>query len=118
MTLDYGTNIQTKVDGSNVTITCYVQSGFTADDVKVTVEGDDVVIQAEFKKVVGANREEKSFSRRIHLPEGVMHNTIEASYDEKSGHLTIKARRREPEPKKQPSPPPLRREVNIPISFK
>lgn len=39
---------------------------------------------AEFKKVVGANREEKSFSRRIHLPEGVMHNTIEASYDEKS----------------------------------
>lgn len=55
MTLDYGTNIQTKVDGSNVTITCYVQSGFTADDVKVTVEGDDVVIQGRVYLMTNEN---------------------------------------------------------------
>lgn len=42
MTLD---SVQTRVEGDQVTLNCYLQPGFVAEDLHVSVEGDDVVIK-------------------------------------------------------------------------
>ena len=39
-----GNTVHSRIEGGYVYITCYLEPGYTADDIKMSVESDDILI--------------------------------------------------------------------------
>ncbi|KAI1714998.1 hsp20/alpha crystallin family domain-containing protein [Ditylenchus destructor] len=81
-------DVQTRVEGNQVHITCNAE-GYAPEEIKVTVEGNDVVVNAEHVVDTGGKKVQKSYSRRIGLPRDVMKNTVKCNLN--GGQLVITA---------------------------
>jgi len=82
-------DVQTKADGKSVTFACNV-AGYLPNELKVDVEGQELVIKGEHKENKGGQSIHRTFQRRIKLPEGVAKESIQCNLDDK-GQLMVQA---------------------------
>ncbi|KAH7720805.1 small HSP21-like protein [Aphelenchoides avenae] len=82
-------------------------SGYKPDELKVDLDGNQLVVSGEHKESREGESIHRNFTRRVVLPENVQKDTIKCHIDER-GRLEIEARRPAVEGQKQ----------SIPIGFK
>lgn len=83
-------------------------SGFRPEELKVDLEGDDLVVKGDHQEVHGDESVHRTFARRVKLPSGSCKETIKCDIDE-HGRLAIVG-------KKAPIPESHRR--SLPINSK
>jgi len=63
-------------------------SGFRPQELKVDVEGDDLVVRGEHREENHGEQVERTFFRRVRLPEGIHRDSVKCEMDER-GRLTV-----------------------------
>jgi len=82
-------DVETKADGSVVTFGCNI-AGYTPDELKVHVEGKELVVQGEHREKRNGQSVHRRFERRVLLPEGVARDSIQCNLDD-NGKLSVQA---------------------------
>jgi len=101
-------DMETRDDGNAVTFGCHI-AGYTPEELKVHVEGDELVVQGEHREKRNGQSIHRRFERRVLLPEGVAHDSVQCNLDD-NGKLSVQA-----ECVKKGEKPAIRQ---IPIGFK
>jgi len=83
-------------------------SGFKPEELTVNVEGDEITVRGHHTESANGETVERSFFRRVRIPDGIHQDTIKSAINEK-GHLSV-------EGKKVPAEQPNTR--SIPIEYR
>jgi len=105
-------DVETKEDGNTVTFGCHI-AGYTPEELKVHVEGSELVVQGEHREKRNGQSIHRHFERRVLLPEccrcDYVQDSMQCNLDD-NGKLTVQV-----ECPKKGEKPAIRQ---IPIGFK
>uniref|UniRef100_A0A915CVJ3 SHSP domain-containing protein n=1 Tax=Ditylenchus dipsaci TaxID=166011 RepID=A0A915CVJ3_9BILA len=83
-------------------------SGFRPEEMNVNVEGDDIIVQGQHKSGNEDEQVQRSFYRRVRIPQGIHRESIQCNLDER-GRLYVTGKKLQKDQEQSRS---------IPIGFK